>query len=654
MENVKTLSVKKLLIIALCSVLSIISLLPVFSFRSRAEDATDGRSFSAADVSNPLLVLNPYTEMPRAFAATVRFDGGVDTASPIISNLKSDTTRHRSFEITSEGKPAISNYYKFDGMQRYEYIEKTSYVEFNYSVIGKGEVHLVAVDEIVDGKSVYKLYANGELVDTVTKYPYVYNQDMYVLQRTRPYSIGCDAKNYFSGVIKDVAVYSDALTADEAASVYANGVDVKHSDIMAYYDLTSSDNTDRFIKDQTGNGHDASDLFENSKYSANDYAYSIAVIGDTQKLTIKDVNDGTDYTSYIYEWIAQNKDEKNIQFVMGLGDVTDENLSTEWQLVADLHNKLEAINLPYSVIQGNHDTVKQLDKFFKDKENFTNAVKNGTIGYFSEDSLANYYMTFTAKDKNGNETGNKYLVLNLECKVPDTVIPWANQVIEQHSDYQVIINTHEYAQFPDAYFMHRYPTVDEGVANDPYQIWMKLASQHENVIIVLSGHLSIPTISMKNPVVGVNGNTVYEFLIDPQQFDREQGYETGMVAMFYFSADGKTVKTEYVSTYKSLKAAELDETAPDVISNPYMSNHTLDIGKKVTLSDVECEYGTIPAAYANANTYPFVVFKPDKSFVGGYFDLGDVMKAMVEIDASADYNVLMRRDAEQYYSSDVS
>ena len=657
MENVKSESAKKFFIIALCLALCILSLLPVFTFGSNAEDSIEGRAFTADDVADPLMVLNPYTEMPRAFAATVRFDGGVDTASPIISNLKSYTIRHRVFEITPEGNPAISSYYKYDGTQRYEYIEKSSYVEFDYSIIGLGEVHLVVVDEIVDGKSVYKLYVNGELVDTVTDYPYVYDQDMYVLQRTRPYSIGCDAKNYFSGVIKNVAVYSEALTAEEVASVFASNANkeiVSHDAMMAYYDLTSEENTDRFIKDQTGNGHYASDLFENSKYSADDYAYSIAVIGDTQCLTIKDVNDGTNYTSYIYEWIAKNRDAKNIQFIMGLGDVTDENLSTEWQLVADLHNKLEAINLPYSVIQGNHDTVKQLDKFFKDKDNFKEAVENGTIGYFSEDSLANYYMTFTATDKEGNATNNKYLVLNLECKVPDEVIPWANQVIEQHSEYQVIINTHEYVQFPNSYFLHRYPTVEEGVANDPYQIWSKLASQHENVILVLSGHLSIPTISMKNPAVGVNGNTVYEFLIDPQTFDIEQNYETGMIAMFYFSADGKTVKTEYVSAYKSLKADELDPSAPDVISNPYMSNYTLDIGKKVTLSDVECEYGTIPAAYSNAETYPFVIFKPDKTFVGGYLDFGDVMKAMVEIDASADYNVLMRRNAEQYYSSDVS
>ncbi|MBP3308205.1 MAG: hypothetical protein J6L90_02075, partial [Clostridia bacterium] len=657
MENAKMMRVKKILAAALCLILCAISLFPVFAFKAGAEETNDGREFTAADVANPLMVLKPYTEIPRTFAATVRFDGGTDTVSPIISNAKSRTATTRiAFEITAEGNPSLNFAYKFDGLQRYEYVSKSSNITFNYNISNMGEVHLVAVNEIVDGKSVYKLYADGALVDTVTSYPYVYNWDIVAVQsRTRTFSLGCDDENYFSGAIKNVAVYSDALTAEEVTSVFTSEEIVSHSDMMAYYDFTSSENT-RLIKDQTGNGHYASDLFENSKYTANDYAYSVAVVGDTQLITIKDANDGTNYTSYIYEWIAQNKDKKNIQFVMGLGDVTDEDIPSEWQIVADLHNKLEAVKLPYSVIQGNHDTVKRLDEYFKNKANFTEAQGNGTIGYFDEEgkSLANYYMTFTAKDKNGNETDNKYLVLALECKVPDEVIPWANQVIEEHPLHQVIITTHEYVESTDTYFLHRYPTKDEGVANDPYQIWMKLASQHENVIMVLSGHLSIPTIFLKNPVVGVNGNTVYEFLIDPQQFDKTYNYETGMVAMFYFSADGKTVKTEYVSTYKSLEAQKLDPSAPDVISNPEISNHTLDIGKKVALSPVECEYGTIPAAYANEDTYPFVVFKADKTFVGGYFDFGDVMKAIVEIDASADYNVLMRRNAEQYYSSDVS
>ena len=658
MENAKTMRVKKILAAALCLILCAISLFPVFAFKAGAEETNDGREFTAQDVGNPLSVLKPFTEIPRAFAATVRFDGGTGTASPIISNAKSSTATTRiAFEITAEGNPALNFAYKFDGLQRYEYVSKSSNITFNYNISNMGEVHLVAVNEIVDGKSVYKLYVDGELVDTVTSYPYVYNWDIVAVQsRTRTFSLGCDDENYFSGAIKNVAVYSDALTPEEVASVFASEEIVSHSDMMAYYDFTSSENTDRLIKDQTGNGHYASNLFENSKYTANDYAYSVAVVGDTQSITIKDANDGTNYTSYIYEWIAQNKDKKNIQFVMGLGDVTDENIPEEWQIVKDLHNKLEAVKLPYSIIQGNHDTVNRLDEYFKNKANFTEAQKNGTIGYFDKEgkSLANYYMTFTAKDKQGNETNNKYLVLALECKVPDEVIPWANQVIEEHPLHQVIITTHEYVESTDSYFLHRYPTKDEGVANDPYQIWMKLASQHENVIMVLSGHLSIPTIFLKNPVVGVNGNTVYEFLIDPQQFDKTYNYETGMVAMFYFSADGKTVKTEYVSTYKSLEAQKIDPSAPDVISNPEISNHTLDIGKKVALSPVECEYGTIPAAYANEDTYPFVVFKADKTFVGGYFDFGDVMKAVVEIDASADYNVLMRRNAEQFYSSDVS
>ncbi|MBQ7333160.1 MAG: hypothetical protein IJW38_02290, partial [Clostridia bacterium] len=121
MENAKTMRVKKILAAALCFILCALSLFPAFAFKSNAEETNAGRVFTAQDVDNPLTVLEPFTEVPRAFAATVRFDGGTDTVSPILSNQKSDTVRHRSFEITPEGKPAISSYYKFDGTQRYEY-----------------------------------------------------------------------------------------------------------------------------------------------------------------------------------------------------------------------------------------------------------------------------------------------------------------------------------------------------------------------------------------------------------------------------------------------------------------------------------------------------------------------------------------------------
>ena len=61
---------------------------------------------------------------------------------------------------------------------------------------------------------------------------------------------------------------------------------------------------------------------------------------------------------------------------------------------------------------------------------------------------------------------------------------------------------------------------------------------------------------------------------------------------------------------------------------------------------VECEYGTIPGYYSNKVTYPFVVFKSDKTFVGGYGELSQAIAAVEAAGDESDYVILMRKDAE--------
>ena len=68
-----------------------------------------------------------------------------------------------------------------------------------------------------------------------------------------------------------------------------------------------------------------------------DYDYSFAVLGDIQHIT--------DYTPqdlpYLFDYILDNKDAKNIQFVFGMGDTTNDvhneaNNLVEWQLAPRL------------------------------------------------------------------------------------------------------------------------------------------------------------------------------------------------------------------------------------------------------------------------------------------------------------------------------
>ena len=105
-----------------------------------------------------------------------------------------------------------------------------------------------------------------------------------------------------------------------------------------------------------------------------DYAYSFAVVGDTQTLNINDVKAGTSNLKNLYQWILDNKDSKNIQYVLGLGDITDKVYKTnpdelydanygEWQNALDALNMLNG-KIPYSLVRGNHDGFDEFNATF--------------------------------------------------------------------------------------------------------------------------------------------------------------------------------------------------------------------------------------------------------------------------------------------------
>jgi hypothetical protein len=84
-------------------------------------------------------------------------------------------------------------------------------------------------------------------------------------------------------------------------------------------------------------------------------------------------------------------------------------------------------------------------------------------------------------------------------------------------------------------------------------MWNNLVKKHENICMVLCGH-ECSDLILKVDGVGDHGNKIVQLLIDTQDVDRRlQGAglgHAGMVAMLYFSEDGKTVSTEYYSTIR--------------------------------------------------------------------------------------------------------
>ena len=146
---------------------------------------------------------------------------------------------------------------------------------------------------------------------------------------------------------------------------------------------------------------------------------------------------------------------------------------------------------------------------------------------------------------------HKYLVINFDTHMTQHIFDWASEVVERHSDHKVIVTTHMYLDYDgtplngaDSHAPDKY-----GIAFTGEGFWGRFLAKHENIMLVLSGHIAYQSI-VTSQKVGEHGNTVTQMLINPQNVDVKYKGGLGLVAMLYFSADGKRIQGQYYSTIK--------------------------------------------------------------------------------------------------------
>ena len=495
-------------------------------------EQTEGMTFDNVNGTYNLgtLAAAPHTieaevYFPSAFAADSR--GGV-----IIGNYPGSAKSCVNFEIHT------------DGRLRYYWIDENGddYAAYFNAGVYCGEWVKIAVTHDFEA-GVIKGYLNGELVDTVTDKnvgggPAIF--DNFVL--------GGDSRSgnaqYFKGNLRSVAVYSDIRTdAEIAADAVSYGTD----DLILHYDLSDYTYTDRpdVVTDLCGNNNAIHDkVWLDNEEIETDYAYSFAVVGDTQCL-----NDFyPEQFQTLYNWIAENKESKNIQYVFGLGDITNRSLVREWDEAITGFNTLSDAGIPYSVVRGNHDTQAASTDT---KISFNDAMADSK--YASEitaeqrmraDELENTYRLFEVGEE-------KFVSITLDYGPTDEELAWASSVCEKYPDRKVIVTTHAY-MFRDGTTLDSGDVVPPSNAdpanNNGDEVFDKFVKHHENIVLVMSGHDPSAYIAMRKDI-GVHGNTITQMLVDAQTEEKNRG-ALGMVTMLYFSKDGKCVEVEHYSTVR--------------------------------------------------------------------------------------------------------
>jgi hypothetical protein len=239
-----------------------------------------------------------------------------------------------------------------------------------------------------------------------------------------------------------------------------------------------------------------------------DTKFTVAVLPDTQEEVF-----GNGHFINRSEWLAANRDQLDLRFVVHTGDVVnwDTPDHAQYESASAALLPLEAAGVPLSLTIGNHDTNATGEGGSgRPGANVRVEVRNTTTfnWYFSTERLApegvfepgkidNSYQLFSAG-------GEDWMILSLELWPRVEVVDWAKSVVAANPDRNVIISTHSYLEADGSL-----PQIKEYGATSPQYLYDNLVSVYPNIKVVLSGHVGT---AAQRVDTGVNGNRIVSLL----------------------------------------------------------------------------------------------------------------------------------------------
>lgn len=242
----------------------------------------------------------------------------------------------------------------------------------------------------------------------------------------------------------------------------------------------------------------ASAAFSSKPVTEDRYDFSFVWMSDTQYYS--------ESYPYIYQanvkWIAEQKDNINLQYVIHTGDIVDKEYQEYQWIEADKNMKvLEDANIPYGVLAGNHDVGHQNNDYtkyyqyfgdwrFKDMPTFGGSYKNNR----------GHYDLVSAN-------GNDFIIVYMGWGLGDEEIDWMNEIVSQYPERKAILALHEYMLVSN----NRAPIAD--------QIYEKVVIPNKNVFATLSGHYhdsQMKIDELDDNGDGVPDRKVYQILADYQ------------------------------------------------------------------------------------------------------------------------------------------
>ncbi|MFM7042998.1 MAG: metallophosphoesterase, partial [Planctomycetaceae bacterium] len=175
-------------------------------------------------------------------------------------------------------------------------------------------------------------------------------------------------------------------------------------------------------------------------------AFTFAVLPDTQNYAEHFPATFTAQT----EWLVAQRERRRIAAVFHLGDVTNHNVPAEWANARKSLGLLDDAGLPWCLVPGNHDYGPggtAADRTTLLGETLPVAERRGRPwwggSYDREPDRADN--TFVLVEA----AGRRFLVLGLEFGPRADVVRWANEVVGDHRDHEVVLLTHAFVYHDD-------------------------------------------------------------------------------------------------------------------------------------------------------------------------------------------------------------
>ncbi|SIT33704.1 FG-GAP repeat-containing protein [Filimonas lacunae] len=293
----------------------------------------------------------------------------------------------------------------------------------------------------------------------------------------------------------------------------------------------------------------------------NEEEFSIVVLPDTQYYTAEK-NGGKKEMFYAQtDWIVKNAAKERIQYVIQLGDISDdgEKIPQEWVNASEAMYRLEKPlpgypqGIPYGLAVGNHDQTKsqfpvtgktdQYNKYFG-VAHFKGKQWYG--GHYGNDNDSHYDLLTVA--------GMKLLVLYFEYDSYDENIEglnrWAAGVLEKYSDRKAILVSHSIIHFNKTA-----GTNEKGFppfSKQGKRVFDRLKS-YPNVMITLCGHVGDNGEGYRQD--GYAGNVIKTFLSDYQS--RPQGGH-GLMRLMSFSPSKDLIRVRTFSPFTGEEETDAD------------------------------------------------------------------------------------------------